>query len=106
MPDDHVGGADIGSKAADADPAAGRGLAGDGDVRCVDVQSTLELDGSADTEDDDPIPAIDGVAKTARTIVVEVGDFIDASPAPAGRDGAGTLRAGKCGNVCCGSGHR
>ena len=92
--------------AAEPDAAAGRGLAGDGEV-ALGRHRGDQLDVAADVEHDEAVRGADGVAERARAGVVEVGDVIDDAVPRAGRLLAEALRAregergpGRCRRRC------
>ena len=81
---------------ADADAFAGRGLAGDREVRIVNDEPRFERDQAADVEHDGPRPlGFDRRAQAARAAVVEIGDFDHAAAASAAGEPAVAFRAGK-----------
>src|SRR5581483_5034649 len=97
--------------AAEADAAAGRGLAGDGDV-ALDRDRGGKLDVAADVEHDDAVRGAHGIAKRAGAGVVEVGHVDDDAVAAADRLLAEALRArkrhgrrGAAGTASAGRGH-
>ena len=77
-----------------SDPAAGRRLAGDGEV-ALGRDGGDELNVAADVEHDDPVRGAHGVAEGARSGVVQIGDVVDGAGPSAGHVLGEPLRARK-----------
>ena len=80
----------------DADAFAGRGLAGDGEVRIADRHAILQIDAAGDVEHDGARPVgFDGGPQAAGAAVVEIGDLDDPAAAAAAGEAAVAFGAGK-----------
>src|SRR5439155_21483481 len=81
--------------ATETDAVAGRGLAGECDVRLVDDEPGFEVDRAGDAEDDGAMGFADGVAKRAGAVIGEGGDLVDLASASALGAGAEAFGAGE-----------
>ena len=84
--------------ALEADAAAGRGLAGNGDVLAHGNRAE-EIDVTADVEDHDPVGRADRRAERSRAAVGQRGDVVNRAGASAGGEAAKAERAGEGGKL-------
>ncbi len=103
MADDDVLGGEEHGAVAEADAAARRGLAGDGDTGLGDAQVFARYGDVAGDGEDDGAAGVgrggDGVGEGARAGALEIGDGVNITAASAGGVGAETLGPGEGGDA-------